>query len=201
MIQYLPQHQTKLLEGFTLEDLEYLTDSNPYLRGYLHGYLAELVLMRKLRTIPGVDSVVKIPDLDKQKGDLEVQYLGVTMTIECKSIGSGSVKPDESHDSWTGAVSMKSSDKRKATIDGEERSFVNVDKGQFDILAVNCFVVNGSWDFVFIENKFLLEKDDTPGYITSRLHINPKTTPGLTENVSHVLHKVFLQKLSSCELK
>lgn len=201
VISYDPIHNMPLLDGFTLEDLTYLIDTNSYLRGYIHGYLAELVLMRKLQLIPGVDSVVKIPDSDARKGDLEVSYLGVTMTVECKSVGTGSVRYDDLHESWVGTVSMKNSDMRTMVIEGEERTLVNVDKGKFDILAANCFVVNGKWDFVFIENKYLLEKNDTPGFITSKVHIDPKTTPGLTEDVSSILHKVFMQKIASCELK
>ena len=190
-----------LLDSFTFDDIKYLTEVNPYLRGYLHGYLAELVLLRTIQTLPGVDSVKKIPDVDSRKGDLEIEYMGVNIVIECKSIGTGSVRVDPAHGDWSGTVSMKNSDKRVMVIDGVERTLVNVDKGKFDILAVNCFAVDGVWDFVFIENRFLLEKKNTPGYITSEVHINPSSTPGLTDNLPKILHAVFMRKLAACELK
>jgi hypothetical protein len=186
-----------LLSEFTIDDLNHLMDTNPYLRGYLHGYLGELALTRQLQGLPGVDSVLKIPDADLRKGDLEVVFKGVPITIECKSIGMDSVKPDLPNDSWVGYACMKNSDSRSVQIHGQERRIVNVDKGRFDILAVNCFAVSEKWDFVFIENKFLLERDEAPGFITSNVRINPIDTPGLSTDILSLLQKVFEQKTAS----
>jgi hypothetical protein len=153
--------------------------------------------MRRLQELPGVDSVVKIPDSDRQKGDLQVQFMGATITIECKSIATGSVKYDSIYESWAGFISIKNSDKRVVLVEGTETSLTNLQKGQFDILAINCFAVNGSWDFVFVENRFLLERDTAPGFISSKIHVDPLTTPGLTEDIHSLLYKVLLQKIAS----
>lgn len=185
-----------ILDGFTFDDIEYLVDNNPYLRGYLHGYLAELVLLRTLENTPGVDSVSKIPDKDDRKGDLEVVYKGALITIECKSVGSSTVKDDHQHDSWTGSVVVKNSDRRTIVVDDESFSLTNLRKGTFDILGVNCFAVNNQWNFLFIENKYLPEHDDIPGLITTKFTINPRFTPCITDDLEGILEKVYLQKIN-----
>lgn len=191
---YQEKYMASPLDGFTFDDIEYLIETNPYLRGYLSGYLAELSLQRQLEGLPNISSVRKIPDAEQRKGDLEVVYKGLPLTIECKSIESSSIKVDHLHNSWTGSVSIKNSDKRTIMVSGEEVSLTNLVKGTFDILAISCFAVNGTWSFLFIENKYLPEKNLTPGLISTKLLINPKTTACVQEDISLVLEKAYQNK-------
>jgi hypothetical protein len=183
-----------ILDGVTYEDLRFLIDSNPYLRGYLQGYLAELMLMRDLEKLPGVTSVTKIPDHDLRKGDLEVVFNGTPITVECKSVRTSTVKEEPVHDSWTASVSIKNTDKRQFTCAGKEITSTNLVKGTFDILAISCFAVNGTWSFLFIENQYLSESPEVPGMIPTNLQIEPGVTPCLTSDIHAILSKVSAEK-------
>ena len=83
-----------LLHGFTLDDLQELDDENPSLRGYLQGYLAERRLTHDLLCLPDVSRVTKIPDSDRRRGDLLVEYRGQEISIESKSLSSGLLRED-----------------------------------------------------------------------------------------------------------
>ena len=186
-----------ILDGFTLDDLEYLIDLNPSMRGYVQGYLAELTLMRQLKVIEGVTAVMKIPDMSYRTGDFEVIYLGVPITRECKSILSNTVTQDGLNDSWSGVVTIKRTS-QECVVDGEKHRVSNIIKGGFDILALSCYAVSGEWDFQFIEEKYLPEHDTLPGFISTKFRINPQTTAGVTENLKSLFDKVISQKLASC---
>lgn len=189
-------NRMSILDGFTFEDIEYLVDTNPYLRGYLQGYLAELALSGQLKAIPGVSSVKKIPDADTRKGDLEVIYKDYMFTIECKSIESSSVREDTIHDSWIGTVGIKNSDRRTLNINGEDVQLCNLSKGTFDILAVSCFAVSNKWNFLFIENQYLQEHGEFPGFISTKISISPDITACVTDDLVKLFDKAIADKNS-----
>ncbi|HET8686727.1 MAG TPA: hypothetical protein VFM18_08690 [Methanosarcina sp.] len=183
------------MSGFTIDDIQGLIDANPYLRGYVQGYLAEHVLASQLRSLPGVSLVEKIPDSNPEWGDLAVTYLGERMTIECKSLRTGSLREDVLHEAWESAVLCKNTDKRTVYIEGlGEIQSINLKKGDFDILAICTYPVTGEWRFLFLENRFLPEPDDKPGFIKSQFIINTATTPCLTGDAVHVLDNVLSRK-------
>lgn len=191
------QTPAPLLSGFSIEDLQALVDSNPYLRGYIQGYLAEDVLAARLRELDGVEYVSKIPDASDKKGDLLVNYRGEQITIECKSMCTGTLRQDVLNDAWEAYVLCKNTDKRVVNIEGRgDVSSVNLRKGGFDILAMCTYPVTGEWGFLFLENMLLPEPDDKPGFIKSKFVVNPYTTAGLTSDISKVLDDVLLQKQS-----
>src|SRR5579859_3234707 len=107
-----------ILTGFTMEDIQEMIDENPSLRGYLQGYLAERALKRQLLQVPGVTSVRKIPDQAETKGDFEIIYRGVSITIESKSVATNSIKDDVLTQTWQGTVPIKNTDKREIEIEG-----------------------------------------------------------------------------------
>lgn len=181
-----------------MSDIQALMEENPSLRGYVQGYLAELMLKRQLLQEGIVAKIDKIPDRDSQKGDLLVEYKGQLITIEVKSLATASVKEDVLNDTWEGFVLVKNTDKKEIEVEGIGTiCATNLVKGQFDILAVCCFAVTGQWDFVFIENRFLPEADELPGIIKTRFAINPSLTPGLTHDPSKVLESIYRQKQAS----
>ena len=187
--------KTPLLSGFKTEDLQLLIDENPYLRGYIQGYLAESVLAARLRDLPGVSSVRKIPDADKLRGDLSVSYLGVDMVIECKSLASGVVRDDLLTGGVEVSVLCKNTDRRTIVVPGVgEVQSVNLPKGQFDILAICTYPITGEWGFLFMENKYLPEAENKPGFIKSRFIINTVSTPWLETDVSSVLNRVAFNR-------
>ena len=187
-----------ILSEFTVEQLETAVETNPYLRGYLQGYLAEIKLMEKISAIPGITNVSKIPDHDRRKGDVVLTYRGEEITIEAKSIRTGSVREDILNNSWSGTVGVKSTDSRVVfSPDSTEPVRTTcLDKGGFDILAISCYAVEGNWDFVFIENRFLPEADpEFPGLIKTSFVINPDTTPCLSKTLIPVLDDVVEARL------
>jgi hypothetical protein len=184
----------EMLSGFTHKDLLYLVGHNPYLRGYLQGYLAELKLQRYVEALPGVTKVTKIPDSAKERGDFDVVYKGVHIVVESKSITTGSVAHDVLTDSWEGKVSFKNSDSRDVVLDGVTLRISNNIKGGFDILAINCFSVERKWQFLFVENRHLPESTRGSGAIITKLAINPIKTPGLTSDLAKLLERVYLRK-------
>ena len=184
-----------ILSGVSMEDLQGLMEENSSLRGYIQGYLAELVLKRKLLQVDGVSSVSKIPDRDEMKGDLLVDYRGRPLTIEVKSIATNSVKPDVMNETWQGSVLVKNTDKRILNLEGiGEVSSTNLIKGEFDILAICCFAVRGSWDFLFLESRHLPEPAALPGFVQTKFSINPSMTAGLTHDPIKVMEAVYRWK-------
>ncbi len=184
-----------LLHGFSLQDVQSLVDDNPYLRGYLQGYLAEARLRTLVESLPGVESVAKIPDASSAKGDLEVVFRGCQLSIESKSLSTGVLRKDVLNEAWEASVLCKNTDKREVYVEGlgDIRS-VNLRKGEFDILSICTYPVTGRWEFVFLPNRFLPEPEDKPGFIKSRFTINTATTVGLTSNLLGLLRETALLK-------
>lgn len=188
--------QMSILKDFTQEELEEVITENSSLRGYLQGYLAEVSLKKQLLQIPGVTSVIKIPDQGKEKGDFKVVYKNKQITIEVKSIATNSVRDDVLNDTWQGKVQVKATDKWTIEVDGIGTiTGTSLVKGKFDILAISCYAVSGKWDFVFIENEYLPEKtSQIPGLIKTSFTINPATTPCLIEDIVDALDSVIAKK-------
>lgn len=157
----------------------------------MQGYLSELALMKKLRVLPGVTSVSKIPDKSETKGDLLVCFEGKNLTIEVKSVETRSVKYDSITDSWEGKVGCKNSDSRVLIIDGEEFKSSHVEIGKFDVLAISTYSAVGTWDFVFIENRYLPRlSSDKPNLVKTNFHLNPTSSPFVEADILKVMRSV-----------
>jgi hypothetical protein len=185
-----------ILSEFTPEEIESVIEENPFLRGYIQGYLAEVSLRKQLLLIPGITEVTKIPDSSSEKGDLKVIYKNQVVTIEVKSICTKSVRQDVLNDTWQGTVSVKASDKKEIFLEGVGMiDTISLVKGTFDILAISCYAVSNTWDFMYITNEYLPEKSfKLPGLIKSSFVINPSTTPCVTSNIVSLLEEVILKK-------
>ena len=187
-----------LLQGVEMADIQALMEENPSLRGYVQGYLAELMLKRNLIEKGIVAKIDKIPDRDALKGDLLLDYKGVPITIEVKSLATASVKEDILNETWEGTVLVKNTDRKLREVEGIGTiNATNLIKGEFDILAICCFAVTGQWDFAFMESRYLPESDDFPGFVKTRFLVNPYNTPGLTHDCEKVLESIYRQKQSS----
>lgn len=141
----------------TPEQLTLLLDENPSLRGILLGYVAELKLKEVVASIPGVSYSIKFDDHDrKKKGDLYIIYGGKAFSLESKSLQSGMVKWDDKNQRWQGKTQVDGSDKRIIQMpDGTTLHTTLLLRGEFDILAVNCYAFAGEWRFAFARNSDL----------------------------------------------
>ncbi len=141
----------------TPEQLTKLLAENPSLRGMLLGYVAELKLREIVTSIPGVSFSVKFDDHNrKKKGDLYVVYRNKAFSLESKSLQSSTVKWNAQKQQWTGKAQVDASDRRTITLpDGSTLNTTLLLRGEFNILAVNCYAFEGEWRFVFARNSDL----------------------------------------------
>ena len=139
--------------GLTESELSDIVNRNPSLRGILIGYVAEKKLQDIVSGYPGVTRIRKDDDHDRtRKGDRRITYKGQRFTIEVKSLQTNSVK-DLGDDRWTGKAQVDASDRREVTFpDGSTLATTCLRRGEFDILAVNCFAFGGQWRFAFALN-------------------------------------------------
>lgn len=142
--------------GITEEQLTELVDQNPSLRGIMLGYVAEKKFHDTFLEHPAITEKGKDDDHDrKKKGDRRIIYKGKTLIIEVKSLQTAMVKkigPDE----WEGKSQVDGSDRRIINFpDGTELNTTLLLRGDFDLLAVNCYAFGEKWRFAFAKNKDL----------------------------------------------
>lgn len=144
-----------ILERWTItaEDLTKALDENPSLRGMLFGYVAEHKLHQYLSSFPSVSEIAKADDHNrKKKGDCNFSYKGFEFVLESKSLQTNSIKTLEDG-TKRATAQVDASDRRKVTLpNGEVIETTNLLKGEFDILAVNCWAFTGDWDFQYALN-------------------------------------------------
>jgi hypothetical protein len=141
--------------GLTVEELTTIVDANPSMRGLMMGYVAEYKLRKLFFENERFTSVMKDDDHDrKSKGDLRVVYRGKLFRIECKSLQSNSIRTDGATTKAT--FQCDASDKRTVRFrDGSEIQTTCLLRGEFDIVAVNMFVIHEEWLFAFAKNSDL----------------------------------------------
>ena len=118
------------------------------------GYVAEKVFHDTFLEHPEISEKGKDDDHDrKKKGDRRIVYKGKILTIEVKSLQTAMARrtgPNE----WTGKAQVDGSDRRIIKFpDGTELNTTLLLKGEFDLLAVNCFAFGEEWKFAFAKNK------------------------------------------------
>ncbi|NOH01487.1 MAG: restriction endonuclease [Chloroflexi bacterium] len=139
--------------GITGKELTELVDQNPSLRGILLGYVAEKKFQDNYLSHPGITSVQKDDDhVRSMKGDRRIVYKGQTFLIEVKSLQTNMVR-NLGNDRWQGKAQVDASDSRTITLpDGTTMKTTCLLRGEFDILAVNCFAFGEKWRFAFALN-------------------------------------------------
>lgn len=138
----------------TAKELTELLNENPSLKGMLFGYTAELKLRKIVDSFSGVSFVEKYDDHDrKKKGDLRIVYRGETFDIESKSLQTATIRYDNENREWRGKAQVDASDRRVVTLpSGNELDTTLLLRGEFDVLAVNCYAFENKWKFVFARN-------------------------------------------------
>ncbi len=139
----------------TIEELTELVEANPSLRGMILGYLAELKLEKLWLSGDDVSEVTKHDDHDRQKkGDRVIRYKGREFIFESKSLQSAKIEKTE--EGWMGKAQVDASDRREIVLPDKSRVTTTcLQKGEFDILAVNVFAFEEKWRFVFAKNSDL----------------------------------------------
>jgi transcriptional regulator with XRE-family HTH domain len=141
----------------TANELTLLLQENPSLRGMLFGYVAEFKLREIISAFPGVSSMKKFDDHDrKKKGDLHIIYHNRVFSVESKSLQTSQIKFDSESQMWLGKAQVDASDSRVVTLpSGRTLKTALLLRGEFDILAVNCYEFDKTWRFQFARNQDL----------------------------------------------
>jgi hypothetical protein len=139
--------------NITEAELTDLVDKNPSLRGMLLGYVAEHKFHELFMTDSRFGRVVKDDDHDRRKkGDRRAKFEEMEVIFEVKSLQTAKVKHLGS-DKWSGAAQVDASDSRKVDFDdGTSLTTTCLLRGDFDILAVNCFAYGEKWRYAFALN-------------------------------------------------
>lgn len=147
-----------ILDRWELSHEEFTTivDANPSLRGVTLGYIAESKFHEMFLNHPSVTEARKDNDHDrKRKGDRRFKYKGREFIVEVKSLQTALVKRDDP-ERLTGKSQVDASDCREVTFaDNSTLKTTCLLRGEFDILAVNCYAFNGKWEFAFAKNSDL----------------------------------------------
>ena len=138
----------------TAEQLTNLLVENPSLRGMLLGYTAELKLKELITSFPEISFTTKFDDHNrKKKGDLYIVYRRKAFDVESKSLQTSMITYDEETLVWSGKAQVDASDRRVVLLpNGEELSTTLLLRGEFDVLAVNCYAFESTWRFIFARN-------------------------------------------------
>lgn len=177
-----------LLSSIPASELENLIDSNPSLKGVMTGYIAEQKLMTQLSATPQLTGIKKIKDHDRIRGDIEFIYNDKKFTIEVKCLRKLKNKSTGFEDvmvgGFTGTVEIGTSD-RITKEDGITSTVIK--KNEFSILAVCTILLNDTWDFYFIQSKYLPSDREGIDTIRRYLQINTYNMPCLYKDFNKVL--------------
>jgi len=140
----------------TDEEFTELIDQNPSLRGMNLGYVAEKKFHDQFLSHPSITHFSKDDDHDRtKKGDRRIVYRGHEFIVEVKSLQTNMCK-DLGDDNWVGKSQVDGSDRRIVKFsDGTELNTTLLVRGEFDLLAVNCFAFGEKWRFAFAKNSDL----------------------------------------------
>lgn len=190
--------------GISEAELTDLIEQNPSLRGILLGYVAEKRFHDGFLNHPDITDKRKDDDHDrKKKGDRRIAYKGETFLIEVKSLQTNMVK-NLGGDKWSGKAQVDASDSRDITFPDESKLKTTcLRRGEFDLLAVNCFAFGEKWRFAFALNSELPANTYKKYSEYQRRHLLPSLIPvewplqsPFTDNLFELLDKLIKQKSS-----
>ncbi|MGA2174618.1 MAG: restriction endonuclease [Verrucomicrobiota bacterium] len=129
--------------------------SNPSLRGFVYGYVAEMEFERHyLKARKGIEGFSKDDDHHKTKSDRTVTFKGKPISIQVKSVQTNSIRFDGGR--FMARVQNDASDRRRVTLPNQTKVETTCYVvGEYDILAVSLQPFTGKWRFAFKENSKL----------------------------------------------
>jgi transcriptional regulator with XRE-family HTH domain len=153
----LPEPTIMDIWKLTAEELTVLLQENPSLRGMLFDYIAELKLREMISAVPGIKALKKFDDHDrKKKGDLHIVYHDRAFSVEAKSLHTNQIRFASERQVWSGKAQVDASDSRIVILPGgKPLKTTLLLRGEFDILAVNCYEFSKNWQFQFARNQDL----------------------------------------------
>lgn len=189
--------------GITENELTDLVEQNPSLRGILLGYVAEKKFHDHFLNHPDITDKRKDDDHDrKKKGDRRIVYKEHTFLIEVKSLQTNMVQ-SLGNDQWLGKAQVDASDSREIAFpDGSKLKTTCLRRGEFDLLAVNCFAFGEQWRFAFVLNSELPGNTYRKYSEYQRKHLLPSLIkvewplqPPFTDNLFELLDKLIKKPL------
>lgn len=201
-----------ILDRWELSESEFteLIDSNPSLRGMVLGYAAEVKFRRMF--LAHRDDIVSEKDDDhdrSKKGDRRLRYRGTDIIVEVKSLQTNMVVFDDVSNRWTGKSQVDASDSRTIEFkDGSTLKTTLLLRGEFDILAVNCFAFGSTWRFAFALNselatsthrKYPTEQRDQ--LIASLQTVSWPPEPPFTTDFEDILNRAHAAKQPAPQVK
>jgi transcriptional regulator with XRE-family HTH domain len=183
-----------------------LINQNPSLRGMLLGYVAELKLKELITVLPDITYTYKFDDHDrKKKSDLYIIYRGKAFDVESKSLQTNTIKFDDDTQIWTAKAQVDASDRRDITLSsGKTLNTTLLKRGEFDILAVNCFGFGGKWKFLFAKNSELpmsnfkkYNEEERQELIASLITVEFPVNPPFYENLKDLLDSMIEEDLGA----
>jgi hypothetical protein len=188
--------------GITQAELTELVEQNPSLRGILLGYVAEKKFHDAFLNHPDITEKSKDDDHDRtKKGDRRIVYKGHTFLIEVKSLQTSMVQRLGAN-KWLGKAQVDASDSREVSFpDGSKLKTTCLRRGEFDLLAVNCFAFGEKWRFAFALNDDLPENTYRKYTDYQRMHLLPSLItvewplkPPFSGNLFELLDKLIVRK-------
>lgn len=186
-------------------ELTDLLKENPSMRGVVLGYIAELKFHQMYADKEGIANV-KDDDHDrKRKGDRRLTYKGVELLVEVKSLQTNTVRQNPETGVWFGKTQVDGSDRREICFDdGTTLNTTLLKRGEFDILAVNCFAFGDKWRFAFALNQELAPSTYS-GYtegqrkqlIASLQKLTWPLSPPFTDDFDDVLKRAYQLKTAN----
>jgi len=143
--------------NLTEENLNYLLESNPSLRGMIMGYLAEIKLKEMWLDDNRITNIYKPDDHNRDiKADWIIEYKGKKeFSIEVKSVQTNSIECIDDNYFLKGRFQCDASDSREIEVNNKSIKTTCLKKGSFDIIAINLYPFKGKWEFAFAKNKDL----------------------------------------------
>jgi len=186
----------------TAEEFTELIDMNPSLRGINIGYIAEKKFHDLFLNHPEITASSKDDDHDRtKKGDRRIKYKGHEFIIEVKSLQTNMCK-NLGNDTWTGKSQVDGSDSRVVKFaDGSKLNTTLLPRGEFDLLAVNCYAFGEKWRFSFAKNRDLPSSSykkyteaQRKQLIASLVPVTWPPKPPFTDNLFMILDELIQEK-------
>jgi hypothetical protein len=155
----------------TPAEIDDILAASPSLRGIFFGCVAEYKLRTRYFSDPRLSNVRKYDNHDRtRKGDLVVTYKDVDITIEVKSLQSGTVR--EENGKMVARFQCDASDRRRVRLpSGRYMETACLVAGEFDVLAVNLFAFRKEWVFAFALNADLPRSEHEKYTPAQRKHL------------------------------
>ena len=188
--------------NITAEQLTHLLNENPSLKGMLLGYTAELKLKEIVTSFPEVSLIKKFDDHNrKKKGDMYIVYHNKAFNIEVKSLQSSTI--EYNNKLWKGKAQVDASDRRIVTLpNGQKLNTTLLLRGEFDVLAVNCYAFKNKWQFVFAKNADLpcssykkYSEESRQSLIASLIPVSWPPKPPFYSDLKTLLNKMIKDSL------